>query len=225
MITNIFGRFLTLLILTLFPSLTGCYREPDRDPRCDQTCSLAKTLQSLSILQPFAQHCLLPHTHKATQRLFSALGPCVYCLLSALSLLFGTRRGSWRHSCQYSAEIRNLLVKLDDSNGRASKSISPQVRADPLGPTQRKHKAYDAHLHPLGDCVKDHCTAQDLSTRTSGSPWVDFNSLMEGHTLHLPLDAGRLGQCSTYSEMIVLAKCPADTNNALAASTCTQTAH
>ena len=62
----------------------------------------------------------LTHT-KLTQRMFSAQagqGPCVYCLLSALSLLYihmehVVQRGNT------AVRIRNLLVKRDDSNGRA----------------------------------------------------------------------------------------------------------
>ena len=37
--------------------------------------------------------------------------PCVPYVLSALSLLYETRRGAWRHSCQDSAEVRNFLVE------------------------------------------------------------------------------------------------------------------
>lgn len=92
------------------------------------------------------------------------------------------------------------------------KPISLQVRADPLRPTQRKHKAYDAHLHPLRDCVNDHCTAQHLSTGTSSSqPW---GLIKQPCSRHLPLDTGRLWQRSTYCGMTVLSKCPAGTKNA-----------
>lgn len=116
---------------------------------CDQTCSLAKASQSLSVLQSSAQHCLSPHTRKANRTVdFCAGWPGFTSSLPPVraKLLYGTRRGAWRPSCQDSADTRKHPVKLDDSSHIASSKGRPSR-------PQRKHKAYDAYLRPLGDCV------------------------------------------------------------------------
>lgn len=130
------------------------------------------------------------------QRLLSAhvaRAPCVSYILSALSLLYATRRGASRHGCQDSAEVRNFLVERGDSNRRASKSISPHgqtLYVRPIGDTKPT-----THTFVPVETVARIAAQHGIPSREllAANPGVAFNSLIESQTLFLPVDAGRPG--------------------------------
>jgi len=185
-------------------------------------------------LQPFAQLCLLPHTHQADPKIaFCACWSGFLRLLPSVRAKPAIWKTSWRVATQLSGWRRDaeLSRQRGDSNGELPNpyrlKYEQTLYVQPIGSTKPTTHTFIPGEIVSGIAAQHRISAQEL---LAANPGVYFNSLVAGHTLHLSLDAGRLGQRSSYSGMTVLTNCPfcAGTSNAMAASTAstgTQTAH